>query len=82
MAFLRPITQSVLDGDGTTDDMRKKDVHIKEADRYIVSKQMFDADKNIIYIYYFNDDAERNNRFYTFPITRESVAYHLSEKNP
>ena len=49
MALLRPITQQAL-----TDvkyDIKSRDIHIEESERYSVAKKMFEEDKSILYFF-------------------------------
>lgn len=83
MAFLRPIRHKLLQGATTLDEMKASEVHVNETpylERYEIAKKLFDEDKTILYFYYFSDDAEQHNRFYTYPITRETVEYYMTKK--
>ena len=74
MAKLRPIYK-----DMSNVKLEDIDVTIKEEERYDVALKMYREDKDILNIYYFSDSAVRDNRFYTYPISRESIEYRYGE---
>lgn len=73
MAKLRPFIDF--------DKIHSMDIPIKEGEQYRVAKKLFEKDSSIKYFYYFNDDAVKYNRFYTYPITREGVESHFKYNN-
>lgn len=73
MAKLRPFVD--------IDKIHSMDIPIKEGEQYRLAKKLFEKDSSIMYFYYFNDDAVKNNRFYTYPITREGVESHFKYNN-
>ena len=75
MAKLRPITHQAL-----TDvkyDIKSRDIHIEEKDRYSVAKKMFEEDKSILYFYYWDDADERRGGFYTYPIENDDYLDYM-----
>jgi hypothetical protein len=65
MAFLRAFSD--------IDVIHTNKIPIKEGKQYKVAKDLFDKDNSIMYFYYFDDNAEQNNRFYNYPITKDSI---------
>lgn len=68
MAFLRPITKQAL-----TDvhyDIKSRDIHIEEKDRYDIANKLFKEDSNILFFYYWNDIDEKLGGGYTYPIEK------------
>lgn len=65
MAFLRAFSD--------IDVIHTNKIPIKEGEQYRVAKDLFDKDSSIMYFYYFDDNAEQNNRFYNYPITKGSI---------
>lgn len=69
MALLRPITHQAL-----TDvkyNIKSRDIHIEESERYLVAKKMFEEDKSILYFYYWDDADEMQGGGYTYPIEND-----------
>ena len=66
MALLRPITQQALND--VKYDVRSRDIHIEESERYSIAKKMFEEDKSILYFFYWSDADEENGNFYTYLI--------------
>lgn len=64
MAFLRAFSD--------IDKIYVNKIPTKEGEQYELAKKMFNEDSKILYFYYFDDRAERENRFYNYPITRDS----------
>jgi hypothetical protein len=71
MAFLRAFSD--------IDKIHTNKIPIKDGEQYDVAKKLFEENRDIIYFYYFNDDAEQNNRFYTYPIQRHSIEIHFRD---
>lgn len=69
MAFLRAFSG--------IDKIHTNKIPIKDGEQYDVAKKLFEENRDIMYFYYFNDDAEQNNRFYTYPIQRHSIELHF-----
>lgn len=69
MAFLRSFSD--------IDKIHTNHIPIKEGEQYDVAKRLFEENSDIMYFYFFNDDAEQNNRFYTYPITKVSVEVYF-----
>lgn len=69
MAFLRAFSG--------IDKIHTNKIPIKDGEQYDVAKKLFEENRDIMYFYYFNDDAELNNRFYTYPIQRHSIELHF-----
>lgn len=69
MAFLRAFSD--------IDKIHTNKIPIKDGEQYDVAKKLFEENRDIMYFYYFNDDAEQNNRFYTYPIQRHSIELHF-----
>lgn len=69
MAFLRAFSD--------IDKIHTNRIPIKEGEQYDVAKRLFEENSDIMYFYFFNDDAEQNNRFYTYPITKDSIGVHF-----
>ena len=69
MAFLRAFSD--------IDKIHTNQIPIKDGEQYDVAKKLFEENRDIMYFYYFNDDAEQNNRFYTYPIQRHSIEIHF-----
>ena len=65
MAFLRAFSD--------IDVIHTNKIPIKEGEQHKVAKEWFDKDSSIMYFYYFSDNAEQNNRFYNYPITKGSI---------
>lgn len=78
MAFLRPITQQAL-----TDvkyDIKSRDIHIEEKDRYSMAKKIFEEDKDILFIYYWDDADEMQGGGYTYPIENDDYLDYMIKK--
>ena len=69
MAFLRAFSG--------IDIIHTNKIPIKEGEQYDVAKKLFEENSDIMYFYYFNDYAEQNNCFYTYPIQKHSVESHF-----
>lgn len=69
MAFLRAFSG--------IDIIHTNKIPIKEGEQYDVAKKLFEENSDIMYFYYFNDYAEQNNCFYTYPIQKHSVENHF-----
>jgi hypothetical protein len=69
MAFLRAFSN--------IDKIHTNKIPIKDGEQYDVAKKLFEENRDIMYFYYFNDNAEQNNRFYTYPIQRHSIEPHF-----
>jgi hypothetical protein len=59
------------------DVIHSADIEIKEGEQYEVARKLFEENSDIMYFYYFDDNAVLNNRFYTYPIQRHSVETHF-----
>ena len=71
MAFLRAFSD--------IDKIHTNKIPIKDGEQYDVAKKLFEENRDIMYFYYFNDNAEQNNRFYTYPIQRHSIELHFRD---
>lgn len=65
MAFLRAFSG--------IDKIHTNKITIEEGEQYRAAQRLFEENNEILYFYYFDDYAEKNNRFYNYPITRESI---------
>jgi hypothetical protein len=74
MGKLRPITyQSLTD---VHYDIKSRDITIKDGEQYNVAAKMFkeDSKREILYFYYWDDAALKENGFYTYSIDRKDIA--------
>ena len=62
MAFLRAFSD--------IDEIYINKIPIREGAQHDIAKRLFNEDSKILYFYYFDDNAEMNNRFYNYPIVR------------
>lgn len=76
MALLRPVKKGQTHNTSwELTEYLSTDVRIKEEDRYKVAKRMFDADKEIVFIYYWCDLDEKAHSYESFTITRKDADY-------
>lgn len=76
MALLRPVKKGETHNTSwELTEYLPTDVCIKEEERYKVAKRMFDADNDIVYIYYWCDLDEKARSYESFTITRKDADY-------
>ena len=76
MALLRPVKKGETHNTSwELTEYLPTDVRIKEEERYKVAKRMFDADNDIVFIYYWCDLDEKARSYESFTITRKDADY-------